>query len=361
MASQSSSPGAVMRLAFYFVAVALALIHVFVTFRGISSAEGMHHAQLGRQVARTFSWQTKVVQPYAWAQLEKAGKEPVPLAMPETTQPPVQPLLLAAAFRIFQPLGDYAPYKGGSPIYFFDRLIAAIGVCGWLLTIYFTHGAARRLFDEKVAAICAIALLLCQPGWDLAVSGASRALLMPLFALAFRLHASAASRAAEGAAVGPVLILMGLVCGVMVLTHWLAVWLVLGLVLGVALFLPGGRAGAILVAAFPFIALSGWGWWQMQLCGDPLGGAKALLQAQIAATNVDGVMRDLSPGLPSVVLDDLLRRVGLNWQEQFTSLLGYLGTCVVALFFFAALLHAFRRPDAASARWTLAVVFGSVL
>ena len=54
-----------MRLSFYFVAVALALIHVFVTFRGISSSEGMHHAQLGRQVARTFSWQTKVIQPYA--------------------------------------------------------------------------------------------------------------------------------------------------------------------------------------------------------------------------------------------------------------------------------------------------------
>lgn len=350
-----------MRLSFYFVAVALALIHVFVTFRGISSTEGMHHAQLGRQVARTFSWQTKVVQPYAWAQMEKAGKEPVPLAMPETTQPPVQPLILAAVFRIFQPLGDYAPYKGGSPIYFFDRLIAAIGVCGWLLTIWFTHGAARRLFDEKVAAISAIALLLCQPGWDLAVSGAPRALLMPLFALAFRLHASAAARATEGAAVGPVLILMGLVCAVMVLTHWLAIWLVLGLVLGVALFLPGGRAGSILVAACPFIALSGWGWWQMQLCGDPLGGAKALLQAQIAATNVDVVMRDLSPGLPSVVLDDLLRRVGLNWQEQFTSLVGYLGACIVALFFFSALLHAFRRQDASSSRWALAVVFGSVL
>ena len=109
MSSQPSSPGAALRLAFYFAAVALAFIHVFVTFRGLSSVEGMHQAQLARQVARTFSWQTKVVQPYAWAQMENAEKSPSPLAMPETTQPPLQPMLLAAAFRIFQPLGEYAP------------------------------------------------------------------------------------------------------------------------------------------------------------------------------------------------------------------------------------------------------------
>jgi len=361
MSSQPSSPGAALRLAFYFAAVALAFIHVFVTFRGLSSVEGMHQAQLARQVARTFSWQTKVVQPYAWAQMENAEKSPSPLAMPETTQPPLQPMLLAAAFRIFQPLGEYAPYRGGSPIYFFDRLMAAFGVVCWLLTIYFTHGAARRLFDEKVAAIAAIALLVCMPGWDMAVSGSSKALLTLEFALAFRLLAATAARAAEDQAIGPVLAGLGVVCAAMMLTHWLAVWLILGLILGVAFFLPGGRVGAFLVAVIPFAALFGWGWWQMQLCGDPLGAAKALFQAQLASMNPDLIQRDLSPGITSLVLDDLLRRVGLSWQDQLSNLFGYLGYSVVALFFFPSLMHPFRRVDAASARWTLALIFGCVL
>lgn len=361
MSSHSSTPGAALRMAFYFAAVALALIHVFVTFRGINSVEGMNQAQLARQVARTFSWQTKVVQPYAWAQMEKAGKSPSPLAMAETTQPPLQPLVLAAAFRIFQPLGEYAPYKGGSPIYFFDRLIAAFGVICWLLTMYFTHGAARTLFDEKVAAIAAIALLVCMPGWEMAVSGSSKALLALEFALAFRLLAAASTRAAEGRPVGPVLIGMGLACAAMVLTHWLAVWLVLGLILGVAFFLPGGRLGAVLVAAPPLMALSAWGWWQMQLCGDPLGATKALFQAQLASVNADTVQRDLSPGLTSLVLDDLLRRLGLSWQDQFSTIYGFLGYGAVALFFFPSLLHPFRRVDAAGVRWSLALVFVCVL
>lgn len=357
MSTNESSPGAMMRMAFYIIAVALALVHVFVTFRGISSAEGMTQAQLARQIARTTSFQTRVIQPYALAQMEKAGRTPSPLAMPETTQPLVQPLLWAAAFRVLHALGDFAPHEGGSPIYFFDRVIACFGVVAWLWTIYLTHGAARRLFDEQVAAVAAIALLVCQPGWDLAVSGSPRTLLLPLFALAFRLYASASVRAAEGQSTGLRMVALGAVCGVLVLTHWLAWWLVLGVLLGVAFFLPGGRMGAVIVAAFPFMALSALAWWNTQLCGDPLGGIKALLQSQAAATNHDLVLRDFTPGLPTVQVDDLLRRLGLNWQNQLASLFGLLGYLVPALLFFTALMHRFRRAEVGGARWMLAIAF----
>ena len=80
----SSGPGPLLRLVFYAAALVMALLHVFVTFRGLESAEGMNQAQLARQVARTGSWQTRAPQPYAWTQMEAAGKKPTPLAMPET-------------------------------------------------------------------------------------------------------------------------------------------------------------------------------------------------------------------------------------------------------------------------------------
>lgn len=360
MNSEPSSPGAALRLSFYLAAVALALIHVFVTFRGISSVEGMNQAQLARQLARTFSWQTKVVQPYAWAQMEEAGKAPSPLAMPETTQPPLHPILLAAVFRVFQPLGDYTPYRGGSPVYFFDRLIAMVGVSCWLLTIFFTHGAARKIFDDKVAAVAAIALLVCMPAWEMACSGSSKSLLALLFSIAFHLLATASTRAAEGRSAGAVLITLGIVCAAMVLTHWLAVWLVLGVIIGLAFFVPGGRWGAFWAAALPLIALGGWGWWQMQLCGDPLGATKALLQAQLASVNPDLVQRDLSPGLSNLVLDDLFRRAGLNWVDQLSNIFGHLGHSVIALCFFAALMHPFRRVETGAVRWTTTIIFGCV-
>lgn len=264
MSPNSSGPGALLRLVFYAAALVMALLHVFVTFRGLSSAEGMNQAQLARQIARTGSYQTHVVQPYAWTQLESAQKKPVPLAVPETVQPPLQPLLWSAVFRFMKPWQVYDPVTGGA-VFLLDRVIACFGVTWYLLAIFLTHGAARRLFDEQVAAIAAIALLVCEPAWELMVSGSPRALLVPLFALAFRLYASAAGRAVENRGTLVLQALLGMVCALMVLTHWMALWIVLGVLIGVAAFLPRGRAGVILVALFPALALVAWGWWNVQI------------------------------------------------------------------------------------------------
>jgi len=194
--SSRSGPGTLLRTVFYAAALVMALLHVFVTFRGLSSAEGMNQAQLARQIVRTGGYQTLVAQPYTWAQMEAAGKTPSPVAMPETLQPPLQPLLWSVPFRFLKAWHVYNPADGGA-IYRLDRVIACLGVGWYLLTLYLTHGAARRLFDDQVATIAAVALLVCEPAWELMVSGAPRAMLLPLFAMAFRLYAAAASRAVE--------------------------------------------------------------------------------------------------------------------------------------------------------------------
>jgi hypothetical protein len=334
----------------------MALLHVFVTFRGLSSVEGMNQAQLARQISRTGSYQTLVTQPYAWAQMEKAARQPSPAAMPETVQPPLQPLLWSAVFRMLHPWQVYDPQAGGA-IYLLDRVIASFGVAWYLLTIFFTHGAARRLFDEHVASIAALALLVCEPAWELMVSGSPRGLLLPLFALAFRLYASASCRAAENRGTFAPLAVLGAVCALMVLTHWMALWVVLGIIIGVAVFLPGGKSGALVVALFPVLALVVWGWWNTQLCGEPLGGIRALFQAQSSHTAHDSLLRDFTPSVPLIQVHELLRHVGLGWQDQLAHLYAHLGYVVPALLFFIALLHRFKKAETAAACWTLALVF----
>jgi len=355
----SSGPGGLLRLVFYAAALIMALLHVFVTFRGLSSAEGMNQAQLARQIARTGSYQTLVTQPYAWAQMEKAQKKPSPAVMPETVQPPLQPLLWAGVFRVLQPWQIYDPQAGGA-IYLLDRVIACFGVTWYLLTIVFTHGAARRLFDEQVASIAALALLVCEPAWELMVSGSPRALLVPLFALAFRLYASASCRAVESRSAFVPQALLGVVCALMVLAHWMALWMVPGILVGVAFFLPRGKAGVVVVALFPALALVAWGWWNMQLCGDPLGGIRALFQSQSSSVAHDSLLRDFTPSVPLLQVDDLLRRVGLGWQDQIAHLYAHLGYVVPAGLFFVTLMHRFRKAEAAAASWMLAIVFGFV-
>lgn len=355
----SSGPGTLARLVFYAAALVMALLQVFVTFRGLSSAEGMNQAQLARQIARTGSWQTRVIQPYAWAQMEQAGREPTPAAMPETVQPPLQPLLWSVAFRFLKPWQVYDPVHG-SAVFLLDRVIACFGVLGYLLTIFFTHGAARRLFDEQVAAIAAIALLVCEPAWEMMVSGAPRTILLPLFAIAFRLYASAAGRAVEDRSLALPLSLLGIVCSLIVLAHWMAMWIVAGVIIGVGAFLPRGKLGAIVVALFPVLTLAAWAWWNTQLCGDPLGGVKALFHSQSSALSHDSMLRDFSPSLPLLQIDDMLRRVGLGWQDHLGHLYAHLGYVVPALLFFLTFLHRFRKPDAGAARWMLAVVLACV-
>ncbi|TDU68088.1 hypothetical protein EI77_03205 [Prosthecobacter fusiformis] len=349
-----------LRLAFYGIAVGMALVHVFITFRGLSSEEGMEQAQMAREMARGKYFQTKVIRPYAWALLNEAGKEPDPMAMPDITQPPLQPLIWAPAFKLLEKHHVYEPGKNGA-IYLLDRVIACFGVTGMLLTLLWTHGAARKLFDETVAGVAVLALLVCEPLWELTVSGSPVTLLLPLMALAFRLLVAAVTRAHQGKGTTMPLMTLGITAALMVLTHWMAVWLVLGLILAVAIGLPNKKGGAVWVAVIPALALSGWGWWMQQRCGDPLGGAKTLFQTHLLSLGPSVLQRQYSLAMPPVQVTDLLRKLLLNWQTQLGDVFSHLGYGLPALFFMVAMMHRFRRAETTAIRLGLGAIFGMVI
>ncbi len=348
----STARNPLFRFAFYGLAIGLALVHVFITFRGLSSPAGMEQAQVARELARGNVFQTKVIRPYAWALLNEAGVPASPSGMVDITQPPLQPVLWAPAFRLLRDHLAYEPRSQGS-IYLLDRVIACYGVVGLLLTLLWTHGAARLLFDETVAAVAVLALLVCEPLWDLAVSGSPVATLLPLVALAFRLLVSAAVSSQEGKSSTLSLLLLGLVAALLVLTHWLAVWLALALVLAAVVGLPQRRSGALLVGIFPALALAGWGWWLQQRCGDPLGAAKTLFQAHLLSLDVSLLQRQFALTMPPVQVAELLRKLLQNWQSQLGSLPAHLGYVLPALAFVAALMHRFRRVETATLRLSL--------
>ena len=356
-ASISASP--LLRGVVYGAAIVLALLHVFVTFRGLSSAAGMEQAQLARELARGHGYQTKVIRPYAWARLNASEKKASAAAMPEITQPPLQPLLWAPVFKMLERHHSYEPTKNGS-IYMLDRAIACMGATGFLLTLLWTHGAARKLFDDSVAGVATLCLLVCEPLWQLAVSGSPLALLMPLFALTFRLMVSAQMRLQEGQGITVQALLVGLLAGLMLLTHWLALWLVAGLVLGAAFTLSGRRGAVILIAVPPLLALAGWGWWLTGTCGDLLGGAKTLFQAHLLTIDPSMLQREYSITTQPVFVDDLLRKLAVNWRYQLAQGYAYLGLLAPAALFFVALLHRFRRRETVRACQTLAIIFALV-
>lgn len=348
-----------LRVVVYGAAIVLALLHVFVTFRGLSSATGMEQAQLAREVARGHGYTTKVIRPYAWARTEASGKKMPLNAAPEITQPPLQPLILAPVFKLLERHHLFDPVKGGS-IYLLDRVIACLGVICLLLTLVWTHGAARRLFDDTVAGFAVLSLLVCEPLWQLAVSGSPVALLLPLFALTFRFLAVAQIRLQDGQGIMLQALLIGLLAALMLLTHWMALWLVAGLLIAAAFTLPGRRLAVVIMALLPVAAYAAWGWWLARECGDPLGGAKTLFQSHLLTIEPTLLQRELSITTQPVAVDDLLRKLSVNWLDQLSQGFAHLGLIVPAAAFFAALLHRFRRRESARSYHALAITFGSV-
>ncbi len=334
-----------LRLATYGMAVVMALLHVFVTFRGLESESGMEQAVVARELARGQGWRSLVARPHEAALLESNGRKLDLAAMPAMTQPPVQSLIWAPLFQVLRRHQLFEPTRGGS-IYLLDRAVACVGATFFLLAIVWTHGAARRLFDETVAGLTALCLLVCEPLWRLSVSGSPAALLVMLFALAFRLGVSAQVRLAAGQGILPQAFGMGWVAAIMVLTDWMAVWLVLGLLLGCALTWRGAKGALFIMGLLPLLGVAAWGVWLTRQCGDPLGGAKALFQAHLLPTPPSLLLRHFSLSVPPVVADDLIRKLLVNWRDQLASGYAYLGMLAPAVLFFPALLHRFRRGEA---------------
>lgn len=139
------------------MAIGLALVHVFITFRGLSSASGMEHAQFARELARGHGFQNKVIRPYAWARLNAADKDPSPVAMPEITQPPLQPLLWTPVFKMLECHLPYEPTKTGA---IFDTILRKVGL-NWQPQL--SEGFAHLGYVAPTLFFCCTAASLTTP------------------------------------------------------------------------------------------------------------------------------------------------------------------------------------------------------
>lgn len=340
-------------LSFYALLVVVSLIQVFGIFRGLSSATGMDQAQIAREISRGNGFHTKLVRPYAWQQMILAGKNPAPTQLQDTCQPPVQPLIWSLVFKALEKHSAFEPATG-SAMYLLDRVIGCLGAIWLLLTIGLTHFTMRRLFDDKVALFTSLVLILCQPLWEVAVSGSPQALVMLWTAAGFWCFSHAVERSSAELPAWLPLAGVSLACGLLALTHWMALWIVTGFLFATAMVMKRRSVSVLFTAAFPALCLAGWCLRNHAVCGDALGAAKATFQSLLVYGGDEALHRDFVLMNPAVAVDSLFRKLALNfqtqWQNSFLHLLGILPAFV----FFFALMHRFRRPEVGAVRWSLA-------
>jgi hypothetical protein len=338
------------RLAFYLIMGGMALLEVFVSFRGLKSPAGMEQAQLAREVARGHGWVTQCVRPGEWKQLLEGPAGAVELQrFPDTSSAPLPALLLAPLFKLAEPWWVFDPGKNGV-VYALDRISASMGALFFLLTLYHLHSLALRLFDARVATVVALGTGFCKPLWELAVSGSPRVLLGLELVLGLRLVLSVLERVEKGLPVSGRLGALGLVSAAMVMTHGFGVVfagaLLVGVVMGMGRESRGtvGLTKMLMALLLPVLLLTGmWMWRNLQVTGDVLGSAKLTLRGLISGLGEEAVARRFSDASDAMAVPQVIRRSGLFLADQLNGIYGHLGLILGAPLALLAWLHRFRK------------------
>lgn len=329
----------------------LVFLYLFVQFRGLSSPTAMDQAQIARAIASGEGFSTKYLRPFAIRQLEQAGK-PVPTgSFPDFFQSPLNPLVNALPLKLVQSDWKLGPLD---VVYIGDRMIAATSILFFLLSVTVWFLIARRLFDQKLAVTACAIILLTDLFWEFSLSGLPQMLMLLIFSgvcwMTLRAMEKTQTRSVLMSAAAT-----GLLFGLMILAHGAAAWIFLGWLLfaGVAI---RPRALTILAAlAGALIVVAPWLWRNHTVSGNPLGIAGYELLAPILESE-SGYLRSLKRA-PTLEAMRPVARLQTALRTHTGQILSFLGMNLVALMFFASLLHKFPPGPYARFRWAVVLMW----
>ena len=363
-------PGArgIRRGAVLLALLGLSLVTVDKQFHGPAQEATLLQADLGRQLATGHGFTTLVNYPQTaaimWAQhhipVDRAGY------YPELSQAPLYSILIAAVLRALPATwreGLFASAPVPPDGFAADYLLLGLNLALLWIAAWQTFRLGRQLFDERVAWVSMLALLLSVGVWERLVQVDGLVLLMVLALGAFQLLLAIESlhgtADAEPAALsrGRVarLVAVGAVCALLFLTEYSAGLLLL-VVAAYAAWRFRGRnrwsALALLAAGFA-LPVAPWIGRNLALTGSPVGlaGQNVALKAGDSQAEPAVQRTRLATEPPALDLHKLgnkgLTGLQLNVRERLWSGGGYF----LAAFFVSGWLYAFRRPAANRVRW----------
>ena len=347
------------RAIFIMLALGIAVLSIFLTFQGLSSARAMEQAQIGRELARGNGYSTKVVRPATLAQFKEAGKEISSLKdFPETYHAPLNPVVYAAVLKAADAGNTkrwLMPEK--TNIYALDRIIAAVCITFFLLSIGVNYLLLSRVFDTTIAAVTALMMVFCELFWQLSQTGLPQMLMLFLFSCAMLYLWKAIEKSANNEIPYVQVVISGIFMCLLVLTHWITVWVYIGFVIYAALyFKPRGMVAAILIGMLFAVTLPILYFLYLLPTGHPFGTAFYAIHDGLGNSE-ELILRSLSPGNTDLRLDGLLLSILTTSIRQISDLYTNLGALLVAPVFFIALLHPFKRTSIASFRWGILVMW----
>jgi hypothetical protein len=338
--------------------VALAVYYLWSGhFRGLATSQAMDQAQIGREIASGQGWRTNLVRPRAIGQLQAHGKDITQQIWYDTYNAPLPPLVDAIALMQVKAHWVMNPRD---LVYTGDRAIAVMSILLFLCSVTVLFFTARRLFDSRLAFLACGLVLLCDTMWQYSLSGLPQMLLLLLFNLTIYALIRAIENHYAGRSALIPLIATGIGFGLLALTHALTIWMFVGaLIFSVFFFRPRVWAGTIMLGAFAAVYLP-WLIRTWAICGNPAGVALySVLDGVVHPES--GWMRRMNLDVSQVGLGAFRNKMVGNLIGQAGHIFEYFGLSIVAVMFFAGLLHPFKRPETATLRWMLLAMWGGAV
>ena len=331
------------------LAVIALAIYYFYDFRGLATSQAMDQAQIGRAIASGHGWRTNVVRPRAIGQLQANGKNVAQKIWSDTYNAPLPPLVDAIALW---PIKSHWRMTTSNLVYAGDKVIAAMSIFLFLLSILVLFFTARRLFDRRLALLACGLVVLCDMLWQYSLSGLPQMLLLLLFNATIYALVRGVEAQYDGRRVDRWLAAVGVGFGLLALSHALTIWIFAGaLVFCVFFFRPRGWTVLILLAAFTAI-YAPWLIRNYIVCGHPGGVAIYSVLDGIRHSEA-GWMRRINLDVEGIGPSNFRDKITTNFFSQSGHIFEYFGSSVVAMMFFAALLHPFKRTETAMLRWMI--------
>ena len=347
------------RSLFFLVLIILTLGNLFVLFKGLDSPQAMDQAQISREIARGHGFTTKMIRPVAYDQAQRAQKRSISLVgFQDTYHSPLNPLLNAAVLKIIGADKPNSWQMGANEMVFpLDRVIATVSTLFFLLAIGVNYLLIARIFDAKIAGVCAILMLFCDSFWNYSLSGLPQMLMLLLFSSALYFAYRAVEATTEGRLAMTPALIAGVFFTLLALTHWMTVWIALGYIIFAAVaFRPRGVIG-ITILVLLIIAGIGPILRNQSITGSPFGTAFLTVYNGLSNSGEAAVMRTADLESEPLVIDGLIAKILRTTLMQSMDIIPLLGGIIVAPLFFLSLLHPFKRASISSFRWAILVMW----
>lgn len=347
------------RIRFALLLAAIAAVYcifIFAQFRGLNHPQAMDQAQIARELARGNGFITKFIRPVAIWQVESHGRAFPVDRTPDTYQAPLNPAVESVFLRFVKSSWEMTPKD---LVYTCDRIIAAVSMVFFLLSVAVNYFTAKRLFDRRLAVLGMGLILVSDVFWQFSISGLPQMLMLLIFSGAT--YALVRALEAREAGANPLrwLVLAGACFGLLALAHALTIWIFAGaLVFAIFAFWPAAGAfwarffknPALVMLLIFLVVYTPWLVRTYSVCGSPFGVAAYSGLYQIRGTESQ-IMRSSSLTLSGISPTTFRNKVAGQVIGQLSNIYAYLGHSLAAPVFFLSLLHAFKRREAASFRW----------